>query len=213
VTKLGAACANNRGSVLGRISFQKRLHRFWGPPSLLFNAYWGGASSPGVMRPEREPDYSSPSSARVKNEWSYKSTFTSAYAFMTCRGTALSLLTIWDRQNKSHRWKTFVSPAICFLPPTPPPPTARVVPLIPFHTYSQFVYKDVDDGNCVMTLAINMRFGLVDIFQSVPEGNVSSRQTVRQPEVSSSPRSMGLTCTVYILSVSNLGQRKSDMFW
>jgi len=37
-----------------------------------------GAFSPGVMRPWREADFSSQSSTRFKNEWSYRST--SAYS-------------------------------------------------------------------------------------------------------------------------------------
>jgi len=41
-------------------------------PSLLFNGYQG--TSPGVKRPGREVKHSSPSSARVKNYWSYTST-------------------------------------------------------------------------------------------------------------------------------------------
>jgi hypothetical protein len=47
--------------------------RFWGPPSLLSNEYQG-ALSLGVKRPEREAGHSPPSSAEVKNVWSYTST-------------------------------------------------------------------------------------------------------------------------------------------
>jgi hypothetical protein len=55
------------------------LHLLWGPSSLLFNGYrelfpWG------LKRPGREADHSPPSSAEVKNAWSYTST--SPYAFM-----------------------------------------------------------------------------------------------------------------------------------
>jgi hypothetical protein len=39
-----------------------------------------GVPSLGVKRPEREADYSPPSSAEVKNAWSY--TFTLQYVFM-----------------------------------------------------------------------------------------------------------------------------------
>ena len=40
------------------------------------------AISPGVNRPRREVDHSSPSSAEVKNEWSH--TAPPSYAFMAC---------------------------------------------------------------------------------------------------------------------------------
>jgi hypothetical protein len=49
-----------------------RLERLWGPPSLLFNGYWG--SFPGVKRPRREPDHSPPASAEIKKTWIYTST-------------------------------------------------------------------------------------------------------------------------------------------
>jgi hypothetical protein len=39
-----------------------------------------GRSSPGLKRPGREDDHSLPSSAEVKNAWSY--TFTPLYIFM-----------------------------------------------------------------------------------------------------------------------------------
>jgi hypothetical protein len=48
--------------------------------SLLSNVYWG-ALSLGVKRPGREADHSRPSSAEVKNTWSYTST--PRYVFMT----------------------------------------------------------------------------------------------------------------------------------
>jgi hypothetical protein len=38
----------------------------WGPPSLLFNVYWG--SLPGIKRLGREVNPPSPSSAEMKNE-------------------------------------------------------------------------------------------------------------------------------------------------
>jgi hypothetical protein len=64
-----------RGSNLGRdhrsVSPPKRPVRLWGPSSLVFNGYRG--SFPGVKRPQREVDHSSPSSAVVRNEWSYTS--------------------------------------------------------------------------------------------------------------------------------------------
>jgi len=58
-----------RGSNLGRgkrlFSFPKYPNRLWGPPSLIFCGYRG--CIPGVKRPEREIDRSSPSSAEVNN--------------------------------------------------------------------------------------------------------------------------------------------------
>jgi hypothetical protein len=47
--------------------------RFWGPPSLLSNKN-RGFNPRGVKRSESETDHSPPSSAKVKNEWSYTST-------------------------------------------------------------------------------------------------------------------------------------------
>jgi hypothetical protein len=47
---------------------------FWGPPSLLSSGY------PGVKRPGREADHSSPTSTDVKNTWMYAST--PRYVFM-----------------------------------------------------------------------------------------------------------------------------------
>jgi hypothetical protein len=45
---------------------------FWGPPSLLSSAYQDLLPL-GVKRPGREAYNSSPSSAEVKNAWSYTS--------------------------------------------------------------------------------------------------------------------------------------------
>ena len=45
--------------------------------SIPLNGYWG--SSTGLMRPEREVNSSSSSSADVKNEWSYKTTILIAH--------------------------------------------------------------------------------------------------------------------------------------
>jgi hypothetical protein len=50
----------------------RRPDRFWGPPSLLSNGYQG-LFFLGVKRLGSEADYS-PSSAEVKNAWSYTST-------------------------------------------------------------------------------------------------------------------------------------------
>jgi len=46
-------------------------HLLWGSPSLLFNWYRG--SFPRVKRSESKADHSPPSTAVVKNEWSYTS--------------------------------------------------------------------------------------------------------------------------------------------
>jgi hypothetical protein len=46
--------------------------RFWGPPSLLSNGYWG--LSPGVKRTGLEDDQPPPTSAGVKNTWICTST-------------------------------------------------------------------------------------------------------------------------------------------
>jgi hypothetical protein len=54
-------------------SFLQNLpYLLWGLVSLVFNGYQG--SFPGVKRPGREVNHSPPSSAEVKNEWSYTST-------------------------------------------------------------------------------------------------------------------------------------------
>jgi len=57
----------------------------WGPPSLLFNGYWG--SLPGVRRPGRQVNHWPSFNAKVKNKWGY--THTSLYPFMTWTGTTL----------------------------------------------------------------------------------------------------------------------------
>jgi hypothetical protein len=55
-----------------------RPYRLWVPPSLLYNGCQG--LSLGVKRPRREANHSTPSSAEVKNAWSYTST--PQYAFI-----------------------------------------------------------------------------------------------------------------------------------
>jgi hypothetical protein len=67
----------DRGSIPGGgwefFSSPPRPERLWGRPSLLSNGYLG-ALSLGKKRPGREADHSPPSSAEVKNAWSYTST-------------------------------------------------------------------------------------------------------------------------------------------
>jgi hypothetical protein len=65
-----------------------RSHRLWGPPSFLYNGYWG-LFPPGVKQQGREADHSPPASAEVKKKWIYTST--PPYAFME-----LYLLLDWD---------------------------------------------------------------------------------------------------------------------
>jgi hypothetical protein len=64
-----------RGSNSGRVkrfsSSPKRPHWLWGPPSLVFIGYL--VYFPVVKRSGCGVDHSSPSSAEVKNEWSYTS--------------------------------------------------------------------------------------------------------------------------------------------
>ena len=43
-----------------------------GPPRLQFNGYWH--YFPGIKRSGREGNHSPPSTAQIKNEWSYTST-------------------------------------------------------------------------------------------------------------------------------------------
>jgi len=47
-------------------------YSLWGPPSLPFSGY--RSPSPGLKRPGRDVHHSPPSSAEVKNVWSYAST-------------------------------------------------------------------------------------------------------------------------------------------
>jgi hypothetical protein len=59
--------------VMTRVFFSSppRSERLWGPPSLLFNGYRGLFSGGKAAGPEA--DHSPPSSAKVKNTWSYTS--------------------------------------------------------------------------------------------------------------------------------------------
>ena len=68
----------HRGRRLkSRLVFPKRPDRLQDPHRLLFNECAG--SFPGVKRPQHQVDHSPPSSAEVKNEWSYTSIFISAF--------------------------------------------------------------------------------------------------------------------------------------
>jgi hypothetical protein len=49
-------------------SSPSRPDQFWGPPSLLFNGYWGVLSLE-VKWPGRETDHSPPTSAKIKKMW------------------------------------------------------------------------------------------------------------------------------------------------
>jgi hypothetical protein len=69
-------------------SFSNRPDVLWVPRILLFNDYRGWF--PGVKRPERDVDHSSPPSAEVKNEWSYTSTPIYSFTEWT-RTTLLSI--------------------------------------------------------------------------------------------------------------------------
>jgi hypothetical protein len=53
------------------LSTPNRPDQLWGPSSLQGNKYRG--SFPGVERPGRDVDHPPPTSAEVKNEWSYTS--------------------------------------------------------------------------------------------------------------------------------------------
>jgi len=60
---------------VGIFSSPPRPDRLWGPPRLSTGGFYLGTT-----RPEREADHSPPSSAEVRNAWSYTST--SQYVFM-----------------------------------------------------------------------------------------------------------------------------------
>jgi hypothetical protein len=67
------------GAVMGFFSSSLCLDRLWGPPILLPSRY-RGLLLLGVKRSGREADHLSPSSAEVKDVWSYTST--PQYVFM-----------------------------------------------------------------------------------------------------------------------------------
>jgi hypothetical protein len=66
------------GSII--FSSPRRPDRFWGPPAQSPIQWVPEALSPGVKQPEREADYSPPTSAEVKKARIYTST--PPYAFM-----------------------------------------------------------------------------------------------------------------------------------
>ena len=63
---------SNPGKEKGFFLNPERPDRLWGTPTFLLNGSRG--SFPGLKRTGRDVDNSSPSSAEVKNEWSYTST-------------------------------------------------------------------------------------------------------------------------------------------
>jgi hypothetical protein len=64
-------------------SSPKRQDRLWDPHNLLFNTHI--CSFLGIKRPGRGVNQSPPSSAQVKNDWSYISTL--LCVFLECKGT------------------------------------------------------------------------------------------------------------------------------
>jgi hypothetical protein len=68
----------NLGKGKAFLSIQKRLDRFWGPPSPFVHGQRGSFS--GVKRSLQSVNHWLPSSVEVKNEWSYTSA--RPYVFM-----------------------------------------------------------------------------------------------------------------------------------
>ena len=68
----------------------KRPDGLWDPPSLIFNVYWG--SSPGVKRPGREADHSSPKNDRTIPQLPL-------YAFMCEQGLLIVLFCCKHSRN------------------------------------------------------------------------------------------------------------------
>jgi len=75
ILQIEQPCFDSRDNQ--EIFFSKFQYLFWNPLSVLFNLKPGALSQKG-----REGDRSFPSSAEIKNEWSYTST--PPYAFLTC---------------------------------------------------------------------------------------------------------------------------------
>jgi hypothetical protein len=65
--------------------FSKRPDLLQDPHSLLFNKCPG--SFPRVKRPQLQADHTPPSSAEVKNEWSYQSIFIHAFTAWTAENS------------------------------------------------------------------------------------------------------------------------------
>jgi hypothetical protein len=90
---------DDRGS---RIRFLARAGNFVlaiMPRSALGPTQYVPALTPGVKRPERETDYSSPSSSEIKSQRSF--TFTSPYVFMAwCLGTGTTLYCLSTRKEQ-----------------------------------------------------------------------------------------------------------------
>jgi hypothetical protein len=78
--------------------FTHQSRRPWGPPRLLHNGYRG--SFPRVKQPGRCVHYPSPSSAKVKNEWSYTSTSLPISAFMDCYTENFKY--VWGSVGRTH---------------------------------------------------------------------------------------------------------------
>jgi len=79
---------SNFGNDSRFVSSPKRPYRLWGPHTNQLNLYQ--RSFRVLKRSERDGDHSPPSSAEVKNEWSYTST--SPIIFMTWRVKSLFVL-------------------------------------------------------------------------------------------------------------------------
>ena len=72
ITVARAGCPGYESCLGERDLFPKYPNRLWDPLSFLPTGY--RCSWPGVNRPGHDVDNSSPSSAEVKNEWSYTTT-------------------------------------------------------------------------------------------------------------------------------------------
>jgi len=82
-----AGWPSSRISIHGIFYYPEPITRFWGPTDHIFSTHrW---IFPGLKRPGYKGDCSPPSSARMKNEWSYATAPT--YSFIAFVGTNLSL--------------------------------------------------------------------------------------------------------------------------